>query len=139
MPREVSSPVTRGRDGQARLDLGAKAPKGRAGRSPGRVTKVNPKGPTSAQWAAMAGAMHNALERLRTFRSTMRALKPVSQASILNWKAVMEHYGPYAVCMDESERAALLGEVEAAANILRVGLKARVNRETIHENKGPER
>lgn len=74
------------------------------------------KEPSSAKYAAMAGAMYNALERLRVFYQTMANLAASEHKDDQGWSLVVLH---------PSERKALLGELTAAANILRAGLKAR--------------
>lgn len=87
--------------------------------APARVAKTSPKGPTSAQYAVMAGAMYNALERLRTFQRTLAAASAVSSDGAANGCIVLH----------PSEKETLLSEIAAAVNILRVGLKARFAKE----------
>ena len=78
-----------------------------------RITKESAKGPTSAQFTAMAGAMYNALERLREFSIIMKR----SAERNCGW-------------IQPFHLEDALTQVDAAANILRVGLKARFQRET---------
>lgn len=73
------------------------------------------KEPSSAKYVAMAGAMEAALDRMRVFYQTLAGLKEVLEGTETYRKVILH----------PSERQALLDEVTAAANILRVGLKAR--------------
>ena len=70
------------------------------------------KGPTSAQFTAMAGAMYNALERLREFSIIMKR----SAERNCGW-------------IQPFHLEDALTQVDAAANILRVGLKVRFQKE----------
>ena len=71
------------------------------------------KGPTSAQYTAMAGAMYNALERLRGCSAM--------------WKLRADANDGW---LQPGHFAEVISELDATANILRVGLKARFQRET---------
>jgi len=70
----------------------------------------SPKG-GGEKWVKMAGAMRDALEHLRTFYQTLERAKEVSGGETMTFHV--------------SEAAALQGEIAAAANILKTGLKAR--------------
>lgn len=78
-----------------------------------------PKAPSDEQYVKMAGAMANALERLRVFYQTIVRAREVSgQNGMVDG----------AIVLGRAESQAMLDEVTSAANILRVGLKARANR-----------
>ena len=94
-----------------------------------RAPKATPKEPSESQYVAMAGAMANALERLRTFYQTLSRAKEVTANGGTGVPKIYQNYG--AILLHPSESEALLGEVEAAANILRSGLKARTHRERL--------
>ena len=98
--------VSRPKERKTTLGESAKAARGSgtAIPEPQRISKE----PSEAKYAAMAGAMFNALERLRAFYRITRETADKNCGWIQPGKV-----------------DALLAEVTAAANILRVGLKAR--------------
>lgn len=100
--KKISAPASVSVSGEV-----AASRSGKAAGSP-NPRRAFSKGPTAEQWTAMSGAMYNALERLREFSARTRRRADANDGWI-----------------QPGHVPELLEQVDAAANILRVGLKAR--------------
>lgn len=94
--------------------------KGTAGRNRGAASsaatpeprRAFSKGPTAEQWTYMSGCMYNALERLRGVSVDWRRRADANEG----W-------------LQPGHLEKVLAEIDAVSNLLRVGLKARLQKE----------